>query len=329
MSYSELDRKFSDLEQRVRELEKLNGHLARQAREYFLLYESTRQLFHCATRKEFFEKLASLLKSKFNVDEFGFITYNPKGNILNIPYSTGLPRTHLKEIFYRPENSLVGKVFTEQACVYLPNLAEIANFSYYFETKKINGSIFYLPLSSTAGNKLGVIKLRKYAKEGFSESERKVLQRLRTEISDAWYRLKLDENPAAELFKEPHTGLFNKRYFAEIFPAEFKRAQRYQRHFSMISIDFTSSSQDLVLLNSIIDSLRGILRKSDLLIHYSPNQLLFLLPETNRPAAREVIQKINGVLFNFTEKFKKSPALKFCSYPEDSIEKDDLLKIIL
>jgi len=117
----------------------------------------------------------------------------------------------------------------------------------------------------------------------FKEAKEKA-ERLANELRDANSRLK-------ELVsRDGLTGLYNHRYFQEIFEKELARANRYQSSVSLIlfDIDFFKTvndnyghpTGDLVLMN-IARVVEGTVRPSDIVARYGGEEFAVILPETN------------------------------------------------
>jgi diguanylate cyclase (GGDEF)-like protein len=277
------------------------------------------------------------------VDEYALILRNPKSDMMSVAHSMGLSKRALKEIFYRLNEGLVGKVYLKKRAVYIPDLSVFKSFSYYFENKPMKGSIYYFPVLDAYGHPLGVLKLRKIFADKFSETERSVLQQLQKEIGVALLNIQKFELLNSKSYVDELTHLFNRRYYNEHFPKEFKRAQRYQHDLSLMFIDidnfkeindqFGHSIGDMVLRN-VSAFIRKYTRSSDLCIRYGGDEFLIILPETGRQSALEVGSKLQNAVESILvdldgglEELVVNISIGISSFPEDTIEPSMLVEL--
>ncbi len=99
------------------------------------------------------------------------------------------------------------------------------------------------------------------------------------------------------------TGLHNRRYLLERMDQEISRAKRYATPLSllMFDLDFFKAVNDIygyewgdVLLKSVADKLRSVIRKEDILTRYGDEEFVVALPNTSEDNA-----------FLFAERFRK------------------------
>jgi diguanylate cyclase (GGDEF)-like protein len=120
-------------------------------------------------------------------------------------------------------------------------------------------------------------------------------ERLANELRDANSRLK-------ELVsRDGLTGLYNHRYFQEIFGKELARALRYQSSVSLILFDIDYFKQvndnyghpvgDLVLMN-IARVVEGAVRPSDIVARYGGEEFAIILPETNETGMKVFAERL-------------------------------------
>jgi len=136
------------------------------------------------------------------------------------------------------------------------------------------------------------------------------------------------------------TGLFNRRYLIRALEAEFIRAIRYKRTFSLLLFDidyfkqindrYGHSCGDAVLIK-LASLIRGCLRSSDMVARYGGDEIAILLPETEMSKATEVAEKLRGSIegtpFEWHSKaFNITCSIGIASAPDDRIaDWNDLL----
>jgi len=345
MSHSteNIDEKFLQLNLRLSELESLNRFLTKEVKEYFLLYNVTRQLITAHDLKEFYKALDSIFLKIFEVDEYALILKNKNSDILSVQHSHGLARRKLREIFYRETDSLVGKVFSRRQAIHIPDTSVLKGFSYYFEPKVLQGSLYYLPIIDLADQSLGVLKLRKIKKDGFSEAERNALTALEKIFGQSLSNARKIDTLAATSFIDKQTLLYNRRYYRQHFQTEFKRAQRYNHPLSLLLLRVRNfyriflSNGDLTeeeALREIASLLLSNIRTGDICIRHGKYDFLILLPETNGNGAQNVAVKLKEEFLNYAESknldsqfLLSNFMLGTSSYQEDTIEPKKLIEI--
>jgi diguanylate cyclase (GGDEF)-like protein len=108
-------------------------------------------------------------------------------------------------------------------------------------------------------------------------------------------------------FRDPLTGVFNRRYFDQQIRLEYERAKRYGTDMSLVFIDcdrfkaindsFGHHVGDLVLQGFAL-KLRQLLRSTDLVARYGGEEFVALLLETRE---QEALHRIRSILRHFND----------------------------
>jgi diguanylate cyclase (GGDEF)-like protein len=103
--------------------------------------------------------------------------------------------------------------------------------------------------------------------------------------------------------RDPLTGLYNRRYMAEILENEFARASRYQTDLSCIlfDLDFFKNINDTyghafgdLVLREFSDCFKQLARQTDIPIRYGGEEFMLLLTNTDIEGARSLAEKIRS-----------------------------------
>jgi diguanylate cyclase (GGDEF)-like protein len=111
--------------------------------------------------------------------------------------------------------------------------------------------------------------------------------------------------------RDPLTGLYNRRYFGEVFAREFSAAERYDAdltclmfdldHFKETNDRFGHRMGDEVLV-TVGKCIRGELRDADVAARFGGDEFILLLPRTSAAAAGSVADRI---VTSFAETLKR------------------------
>ncbi|HXF81381.1 MAG TPA: GGDEF domain-containing protein [bacterium] len=105
--------------------------------------------------------------------------------------------------------------------------------------------------------------------------------------------------------RDPLTGLFNRRYFRDVYAAEVQRARRTGHPFSVAMLDlddfkrFNDTNGHTAgdgVLESFAEVLRRSLRSVDVLARYGGDEFVVLMPATPRAGAEAAMARLRRVL---------------------------------
>lgn len=99
------------------------------------------------------------------------------------------------------------------------------------------------------------------------------------------------------------TGLYNNKFFNNIFDMEIEKAKRGKQKLSLvlIDIDFFKKINDVhghlkadFLLKKLSELLKKTIRKSDILARFGGEEFFILLPETNLDKTKKLTKRIRA-----------------------------------
>jgi diguanylate cyclase (GGDEF)-like protein/PAS domain S-box-containing protein len=128
----------------------------------------------------------------------------------------------------------------------------------------------------------------------FDDATRQVLHSFADVVKLSLANLQFRESLVEQAFRDPLTGLFNRRYLMETLPREIRRAQRRGSpvtiamldidHFKRFNDVYGHDAGDLVLAQLALE-FAGSLRADDVACRYGGEEFLFLLPDCSLAAA--------------------------------------------
>jgi diguanylate cyclase (GGDEF)-like protein len=143
---------------------------------------------------------------------------------------------------------------------------------------------------------------------------------------------------------DPVTWVHSRGNFLESLEAEVVRSRRYSRALSLVLFDVDDFSQFNTtyghtmgdrLLRTFAMTLAGSIAAPELVARYGADELVLLLPETNRMTAVEltasIVRKLNDLSLFETEDGEQqgiSASAAIVSYPEDGATRDELLTAV-
>jgi diguanylate cyclase (GGDEF)-like protein len=141
--------------------------------------------------------------------------------------------------------------------------------------------------------------------KSLTRSDLPVLSIFAKQISNSLERARLFEEVQSLALTDPLTGLHNRRSAFELGRIEFSRARRMKRpfscmmldldHFKRINDDFGHQSGDQVLQDFAYRCLQSV-REGDLVGRYGGEEVIILLPETDREMALRVAERLGAAV---------------------------------
>jgi diguanylate cyclase (GGDEF)-like protein len=148
-----------------------------------------------------------------------------------------------------------------------------------------------LPLAIQSA-RLGVLHLRGRTSpsEPFTQNEMRLFRGVGAEIALALANSQMRESLRQQAFRDPLTGLYNRRFLHEALELELRQAKRkgWPVGLVMIDIDNFKSFNDTYghtagdsLLQNIAESLQSSVRSNDVLCRYGGDEFCLVMPEAS------------------------------------------------
>lgn len=142
-----------------------------------------------------------------------------------------------------------------------------------------------------------------------------------------------------QIFKsaiDPLTGLYNRNQFEICLAQEFNRGQRYKTPFSiaMIDIDYFKKVNDTFghqfgdyVICEISKIIQNSLRKTDTVYRYGGEEIVIVMPETNKEQAQLPLEKLRKTIETHSFKGEKiTVSIGVSNYTENFHTKTEVLK---
>lgn len=149
----------------------------------------------------------------------------------------------------------------------------------------------------------GVLYVETSEKHDFGEEDMQVLATSADLISGALHQAITFQRAQEQAMTDGLTGLRTHRFFMDALSAEWKRATRASRPFSLVLIDldrfkFVNDFYGHLEGNQVLQRISQILvencRQSDIVARYGGDEFVVLMPETNIEQARQLSSKLRS-----------------------------------
>ena len=134
---------------------------------------------------------------------------------------------------------------------------------------------------------------------------------------------------------DPHTEIYNHRYFIKALDQEIHRSQRYGRPLCLMMIDIDDFKtyndthghpQGDHLLKEVSRILKGTCRIVDIVCRYAGDKFVVIFPETDLPQAQIVAGRLTNALTNLNVKSKITACIGIAVFMKTSDRRDLILK---
>lgn len=204
-------------------------------------------------------------------------------------------------------------------------------------------SLICIPLKVPAGV-VGLLHLGDFTPRRFDREKMQLLSILASFASMAICNAKLHKRTRIMAITDSLTGLYNHRYFQEIFSQELSRAKRYQKRLAVLMIDvddfkkFNDSHGHHVgdrVLAEIGAVIARTLRKADFAFRYGGEEFIVLLPEAGLDSAllaaerlRQSIGRETGAILRGVSGAGVTVSVGVACYPDDGADRDELFTAV-
>jgi diguanylate cyclase (GGDEF)-like protein len=189
-------------------------------------------------------------------------------------------------------NAIVQQIITMNRPLMLKDSSQEPRFSGWIEQGQVHGWMGVQLVIH--GSLIGFLTLGSQRTEAFSREQANQVQAFANQAAAAIANARLFSEVQRLAITDPLTGLYNRRGLYEIGRREVERARRYKRplsaimldidHFKKINDTYKHATGDQVL-RILAERCRSSVREVDLLGRYGGEEIVILLPETDRLGA--------------------------------------------
>jgi diguanylate cyclase (GGDEF)-like protein len=249
---------------------------------------------------DFFDKLLSNIMEKFSLSSV-WVTLIDRCRAVKLIYTyanASIPAKNLRILERKKFSRIV--MHTDKARLSNSDMERFALLMPKGREKKY-GSIAIVPISLD-GDLQGSINFADESPERFSpEVDTILLEQLGLVVSICLSNVAAHEELKALAFKDPLTGLLNRRAMERALKREISRSKRYKSPLSVAFIDLDDfkkvndtlghDSGDEILVH-VAEALRKLSRQSDVISRYAGDEFIIILPETSSEEANSLVGRI-------------------------------------
>jgi len=268
---------------------------------YQALHDVARMLLGSATRDELLTRITRELQRLVPYD---FLTIYEIDNL----HRQFLPlhvvdrfERHLEDSAFPMGSGFTGRAVDQRAAINLPR-ADLAPGGELVPGTSLDPEALVIVPMMVRGEPIATLNVSRAGEDcAFSDGEFELIQRFADLAALALDNTQIREQLTREAQTDWLTGLWNHRMFQEHLRDEVERAHRYRRNLSLIVFDLDDfkllndvhGHQDGdVVLASVADVVRDLLRHTDMAFRPGGEEFALLLPETPKRAARAVADRL-------------------------------------
>jgi diguanylate cyclase (GGDEF)-like protein len=202
-------------------------------------------------------------------------------------------------------------------------------------------SYVLLPLNSR-GRAIGVIGLASQQSGAYDDDTLSRLQPLADSVALAFENVRLFQKTRELSITDEVTPLYNFRYFHQILDRELKLVDRYKSVLSLLFVDLDRFKpindqyghlRGSRTLREVGFLIRAAVRETDYPARYGGDEFVVVLPQTDRPAALALAEKLRSLIEGHTFlqeegiNARLGVSLGVATYPSEAQTKESLIRL--
>jgi diguanylate cyclase (GGDEF)-like protein len=325
------------------ERDKINEELNILQRESNALYQLNHAMTASIELSVMFDRILQVLNETLSCDHIVLLVHNLGESVLEVVRTAGLETDVLSKVRFTFSQGITGEAAQSQRMIYVKDMDEDDRNLSYHGLIATRGSMISVPLV-VKGRLVGAINLHKKLKDGFSASEKRLVQAIANQTAIVVDNTQLHERSRELSNTDELTGLSNRRHFQEILKREVAQARRFNSIFSVIMCDIDEFKQHKstlgniqsdALLRQVGQALLKNTRSIDLVSRFGTDQFIIMLPKTSKKGAFCAAEKLRKHILgeNFSahihsdQDFKVTVSFGVTEFPGDSKNIYELLNL--
>jgi diguanylate cyclase (GGDEF)-like protein len=323
-------------------LEETKKELDRRLIEIYALYNVSKTLNASFETEQLLLKLVQDISKSMNIDRMLILLYNKKRNELRVASYTGFAEDEVEKVGHTLHSDFYNKVVSTGKSKILTDIVQGGQLAPVEVANENINSLIAVPFLRR-GEVLGLICAFKDAPANFKYSDKKLFNNVAEHLAIALENARLFEQTKKMAITDGLTGMYNKRYFTDVFSAEIERAKRCDHELSIFMMDLDNfkhyndthghpaGDELLMQLSSII---KTSIRKTDIACRYGGEEFVVILPETTKKGAMIVAEKLVESIHSYPFPHAAEQPLGFVSasigvatFPENGLDAEQLLEI--
>ncbi|MGH9777851.1 MAG: GAF domain-containing protein, partial [Candidatus Acidiferrales bacterium] len=283
---------------------RLFGQEQRRAQQLSLLNNVSRKAIATLNPEEMLATIAEEMRANLGYDHIGLgvLDYTTREVVVQAETSHGMSGLHWR---FKLGEGLVGEAASSGSLVRVDNVAATAAPRRRPVLPDAQSAVA-LPIVY-ADQVLGVLNLESRRPNTFRDEDILLLRTLADVIASALHNAFVFQKAQEQAITDGLTGVKTHRFFMEALGAEWRRATRANRRFSLVLLDldkfkpindyFGHLEGDLVL-QRVGNILEQNVRRSDVVARYGGDEFVVLMPETSSDQAYQLGDKLRQWLAN-------------------------------
>ena len=314
---------------------RLFGQEQRRAQQLSLLNNVSRKAIATLNPEEMLTTIAEELRANLPYDHIGMgvLDYTTREVVVQAETSHGMSGLNWR---FKLGEGLVGEAASTGTLVHMDSLAP-AEAQRRKPVLPDAQSALALPIVY-AEQVLGVLNVESRKPGAFREEDILLLRTLADVIASALHNAFVFQKAQEQAITDGLTGVKTHRFFMEALGAEWRRATRANRRFSLVLLDldkfkpindyFGHLEGDLVL-QRVGNILEQNVRRSDVVARYGGDEFVVLMAETSADQAYQLGDKLRQWLANdpLLKEKKISASVGIATFPHHGATPQELIQI--
>jgi diguanylate cyclase (GGDEF)-like protein len=322
-------------------LEETKKELDRRLLEIYALYNVSKTLNATFETEQMLLSLVQSMSRGIKIDKILIMIRDKEKNELYVASHTGFKDIDIQGVRRKFGQGFYGQIASVGKSRVINNIAKEPNLTPDDLFGDAISSILAVPFLRR-GEVLGLICAYKEEPDKFEPNHINLFDSVAEHLAIAFENARLFEETKAMAITDGLTGLYNKRFLLERLDMELVRAKRSQKTLSylMMDIDNFKHYNDTnghpagdALLKEMAALIKSTIRQTDIAFRYGGEELVVLLPDTEKHDAIQVAEKLVKAIHDHPFAHGEKQPLGFISvslglsmFPKDAEDKEGLVQ---